>query len=30
VHEQVAAAVAEKGVGSLQDLIYSGDTWIVE
>ena len=27
---QVAGAIAKRGVGSLHDLLHSGDTWAVE
>ena len=30
IHEQVEQALAEKGPGTLEDLLYSGDTWKVD
>jgi hypothetical protein len=28
--DQIAASVAKSGPGSLEKLIHSGDTWVVE
>jgi 2-oxoglutarate ferredoxin oxidoreductase subunit beta len=30
VHKQVGAAVADKGQGKIEDLVYSGDRWIID